>query len=208
VTKVNLRGYVSNRRAQQIRPFRSYRPAARPTQAETPRITSARPMKLVSSDGKPCTPPPMGGRYRPRPGTPPSDSDSRFAGALVSCAQERPPGRVHPPRGRPVPPGTQDPPHRRRADVVAEPAQLAVHPAVSPARVLPRQLRHQAADVLAGPRSAGLVWGGPFAGDQPSVPGQKRARRDEPATVQYDRQVPGQRRQDGTVGQSGLGRVT
>jgi hypothetical protein len=41
---------------------------------------------------------------------------------------------------------------------------------------------------------------GPFTGDQPAVPGQQRARRDEPADAQHGRQVPGQRRQDRAVG--------
>src|SRR5215472_10944746 len=38
------------------------------------------------------------------------------------------------PRGRSAPPGAQDPPHGRFADLVTEPGQLAVHPAVSPGR--------------------------------------------------------------------------
>ena len=42
--------------------------------------------------------------------------------AISLRAQERPPGGIHAPRGRTVPAGAQDPPHRRRADVVAESA--------------------------------------------------------------------------------------
>jgi hypothetical protein len=42
--------------------------------------------------------------------------------AISLRAQERPPGRVHPPRGGTVPPGAQDPPYGRRADEVTESA--------------------------------------------------------------------------------------
>src|ERR1019366_406232 len=48
------------------------------------------------------------------------------------CAQERPPGGVQTAGCRPVAPGAQDPPHGRLADLVPEPGQLAVHPAVPP----------------------------------------------------------------------------
>jgi len=69
-------------------------------------------------------------------------------------AQERPPGGVDVPRGRSVSSGAQDPPHGRLADLVTEPGQLAVHPAVPPGRVLPRQPQGQVTDLLAGPRPA------------------------------------------------------
>jgi hypothetical protein len=101
---------------------------------------------------------------------------------------------------RSAPPGAQDPLHGRCADAVTEPAEFAVDSAVSPGGVLPRQSQHQVVDVLAGARSAGPVRVRPFAGDQAAVPGQKRARRDEPAGAQHGWQVPGQCRQDGTIG--------
>ena len=44
---------------------------------------------------------------------------------------------------------------RSRADLVTEPGQLAVHPAVSPGRVLPRQPQHQVADLFASGDLAG-----------------------------------------------------
>jgi len=46
-----------------------------------------------------------------------------IAGQQAVCldAQECPPGGIHVPRGRPVPPSAQDPAHRRFADAVAEP---------------------------------------------------------------------------------------
>jgi len=96
-------------------------------------------------------------------------------------AQERPPGSVHVPRGRRPPPGAQDPPYCHFADLVAEPAQFTVDPAVSPGRILPRQPLYQVADVLAGLRAAGPVRVRPLAGDQPMVPCQQRARADQPA---------------------------
>jgi len=111
-------------------------------------------------------------------------------------ARERPPGSVHVPRGRRPPPGAQDPPRRRVADLAAEPAQFTVHPAVSAGRVLPRQPRYRVADVLAGPRAAGPVRVGPLAGDQPAVPCQQRARADQPAGMQDGWQRPGRHCQD------------
>jgi len=120
--------------------------------------------------------------------------------AIGLRAQERPPGGVHVPRGRPAPAGAQDPPHRRLADSVTEPAQFTVHPAISPGWVLPGKPQYQVADVLASSRSAWLVRVCPFACDQPAVPGQQRPRRDEPMGTQHGWQQPSQRRQDRPVG--------
>jgi hypothetical protein len=91
-------------------------------------------------------------------------------------------GRPRGPRRADRASGTaEDPPDGRRADAVAEAGQLAVHPAVSPRRVLPRQPQHQVADLLAGLRTARPVRVGPLAGDQTVVPGQQRFRRDQSA---------------------------
>ena len=79
--------------------------------------------------------------------------------------------------------------------------------AVSPGWVLPRQAQHEAADLLTGPRTARPVWVRPLACDQLTVPGQQRARCDEPMGAQHGWQQPGLCRQDGPA-QSGLGRVT
>jgi hypothetical protein len=86
--------------------------------------------------------------------------------ALCLGAQEPPPGSIQTTRSWPVAPGAEDPADGRLTDVVAEAGQLAVHPAVSPRRVLPRQPQHQVADLLATPRAAWLVRVGPVAGDQ------------------------------------------
>jgi len=59
--------------------------------------------------------------------------------ALGLGAQESAPGRIQAARSGPVPAGTEDPPDSRLTDPVAEPGQLAVHPAISPRRVLRRQ---------------------------------------------------------------------
>ncbi len=92
--------------------------------------------------------------------------------------------------GRPEPPGAQDPQHRRRADAVTEPGQLAVHPAVPLGRVLLRQPQYEVRISLAGPRAAPPLQGRPFACDQPAVPGQQRTRRDQPMGAQHGWQLP------------------
>jgi hypothetical protein len=96
-------------------------------------------------------------------------------------------------------PGAQDPPYCRLADPVTEAGQPALHPAVSPGRILPRQPQHQLADLLADPRAARPVRVRPRARDQAAVPGQQRAWRDEPACPPR-RWQPGQRGQDRPVG--------
>ena len=64
---------------------------------------------------------------------------------------ECPPGGVQIAGSRPVV-AARDPPHGRLADVVAETSQFAVHPAVAPGRVLPREPQHQGPDLPAGRR--------------------------------------------------------
>jgi hypothetical protein len=54
----------------------------------------------------------------------------------------------------------------------------------------PAQRHHE---LLCGTQATAL-------GDQAAVPGQQRSRRDEPVGAQHSWQLPGQRRQDGTVG--------
>src|SRR5258707_15806907 len=73
--------------------------------------------------------------------------------AISLRAQERSPRSVQVRRDRPAPPGAQDPPYRRLADVGSEPAQFTLHSAVSPGRVLPRQPPYQVTDLLAGSRT-------------------------------------------------------
>jgi len=87
-----------------------------------------------------------------------------------------PPGGVHVRRCRPGPPGAQDPPGRF-ADPVSEPGHLAVHPAVSPGGVLPRQPQCRVADLPASARAARPVRVCPLAGDQAAVPGRRYRRR-------------------------------
>src|ERR1035438_4597101 len=99
----------------------------------------------------------------------------------------------------------EDPPHGRFADLVPELGQFTVHPAVSPGRVLPREPQYQVADLLAGPWAAWPVRIRPLALDQAAVPGQQRARCDEPMGAQHGGQQPGERRQDRSVGPVRLG---
>jgi len=87
-------------------------------------------------------------------------------------AQERPPGGVRVPRRWSAPPGAQDPPHGRLADLVTEPGQLAVHPAVPPCRVLSRQPQPQVTDLLAGSWPTWPARVRPLQFDQAAVPGQ------------------------------------
>src|SRR5262249_26125620 len=63
--------------------------------------------------------------------------------ALRLGPQEPPPGGVQAARSRQVASGAEDPPHSRLADPVAKACQLAVHPAVPPGRVLPRQPQYK-----------------------------------------------------------------
>jgi hypothetical protein len=74
--------------------------------------------------------------------------------SLCLRAQERPPAGVRVGWGWSAPAGAQDRPHGRFADLVSGPGQFAVHPAVSPGRVLLGHPQHQLADLLAGPRPA------------------------------------------------------
>jgi len=61
---------------------------------------------------------------------------------------------------------------------MAEPGQLAVHPAVSPPGIVRRQPQDQFADLRGGRRASRAVRVGPFAGEQAAVPVQQRPRRD------------------------------
>ncbi len=58
-------------------------------------------------------------------------------------------------------PGAHDPPHGRRADLLAEAREFAVHPAVSPGGVLPCEPQHQVLDFLAGLRASRPMGVGP-----------------------------------------------
>ena len=115
-------------------------------------------------------------------------------------AEEPALGGVQAARSRPVPAGAEDPLHSRLADMVAKPGELAVHPPVSPGRVLFRQPQHQVADVRTGPGAARPVRVSPLAGDQTAVPGQQGSRRNQPTVPQRGWQQLGERRKDRPVG--------
>ena len=120
--------------------------------------------------------------------------------ALRLDAEELSPGRIHAARSGPVPPGAQDPPDRRVADLVAEPGQFAVYAPISPPRVLPCQLQRQVSDLPADRWPTPPVRVGPFPGDQAAMPGQQRSRRHQTAPAERAGQQPGQRCQDRPVG--------
>ena len=80
-----------------------------------------------------------------------------------------------------------------------QPRQLALDPAMTPPRVLPRQAQYKLLECCRSGRAAsasppvGVV---PLAGDQPPVPSQQRPRRDwedvPPVTARYQRRQRGQ----------------
>jgi hypothetical protein len=82
---------------------------------------------------------------------------------------------------------------------VAESDKFTLDPAVPPERVLPCQTQHQSPDVVGDRWAARPVGVGPVSGDQSTVPGQQRGRRDDPMGLQRAGQQPGQGRQDGPV---------
>jgi hypothetical protein len=94
--------------------------------------------------------------------------------------QELPPGRSRPARRRVDTRGMQNLPHRGRRDCHAEFRQLAVDPAVSPQRILPRQPDNNASNAPDCRRTARPA---PIAcvvllRGQLAVPGQQRRGRD------------------------------
>ena len=90
--------------------------------------------------------------------------------------QELPPGWARPARRRVDARSTQDLPHRGRRDRDAEFRQLAVDPAVSPQRILPRQPDNKASDAPDYRRTArlALAAGVVLPRGQLAVPGQER----------------------------------
>jgi hypothetical protein len=71
--------------------------------------------------------------------------------------QERSPAGVHRSRCRAEPPGGQDAADRASADVVAQPLQLTVDPAVSPPRVVVCEASDEVADFVVDRWPAGLA---------------------------------------------------
>jgi hypothetical protein len=99
------------------------------------------------------------------------------------------------PRRGAHPSPAQDPLHRRGPDPVPQPRQLALHPPVPPARILPGKpldQRHHRRIYRWPTRPSRIP---PFPPDQPTVPAQQRARRHDPVRAQRRRNHPRQRRQ-------------
>jgi Cysteine-rich secretory protein family len=115
-------------------------------------------------------------------------------------AQKLAPGGVDAARSGLVAAGAEDPPDRRRTDLVAEAGQFTVHAAVAPRGVLRRQPQRQVADVRASPRAARPARIGPLTSDQAAVPGQQGSRRDQSAAPQRGGQQPSQGCQDRAIG--------
>jgi hypothetical protein len=110
-------------------------------------------------------------------------------------AQELPPAGVGVPQRRRW--GSGDgagPADGRGADAMAEFEQLALDPAVAPARVLARHPRHQRGDDVADRWASGPVRVGPPSAQEAPVPAQNRSRGDQAVTAQLRRQPPDQGR--------------
>ena len=90
--------------------------------------------------------------------------------------------------------GGSSPPHP-----VPQAEQLALDAQVPPARVLPRQLLHQRADLVRDRRASRPVRIGPLLADQAPVPGQQGARGYDPVQPQAVGQRPCQGGEYGTV---------
>jgi len=104
-------------------------------------------------------------------------ANGQHAGGLR--AQELPPTRIGVlERCWRDPVAAQDPPDRRGADSVAELEQLALNPAVAPARVLPRHMLHQRGDDVVDGWSSGTVQGPLFAHEM-AMPVQDGVRSDQ-----------------------------
>jgi hypothetical protein len=107
--------------------------------------------------------------------------------ARIRCAWARrnyPPGHRRPLRGG-INPGTREKrPDHAGSDPVAQPAQLAMDPAVAPGRVLCGQSQHQVADLDGDRRPAASARIRPPSTDQVPTPPQQRARLHEQAAPQ------------------------
>ena len=120
--------------------------------------------------------------------------------------QERSLTGVHRSRCRTEPPGGENAADRARANVMAQPHQLALDPPVPPPRVVVCQPSDQAADLVVDRWPAGLARVGPATVQQPPVPSQQGCRGDQPVGPHRRGQQPGQRGQDGLSGQDNRGR--
>jgi hypothetical protein len=97
-------------------------------------------------------------------------------------------------RGRQAP-GAQDAADRRGGDAMAQAAQLALDPLVSPRRVLGGQPHDQSGQAVADRRPARRPGLAPFTGGQTAMPPQDGARGDQPADTQLPGQNPDERGQ-------------
>ena len=93
----------------------------------------------------------------------------------------------------------EDSPDRRGADAVAEFEQLALDPAVSPARVLPRHPHHQRGDDVVDRWATGPVRIGPPSAHELTMPAQDRARGDQAMATQRSGQPPDEGGEDRPV---------
>src|SRR4051794_28082110 len=125
--------------------------------------------------------------------------DGQHAGGLG--AQELQPTRIGVSRWRRWDPvALQDPTDRRGADAVTEFEQLALDPAVPPARVLPRHTLYQRGEDVVDRWPSGPVRVGPSPAYEVAVPAQDGARGDQAVAPQVLGQPPGEGGEDRPVG--------
>jgi len=124
--------------------------------------------------------------------------DGQHAGGLR--AQEPSPTRIGMSRWRRWDPvALQDPTDRRGAEPMAELEQLALDPAISPARVLPGHTLHQCGDDVVDWWSSGPVRIPPLSAHEAAMPAQDGARSDQAMATQRSRQPPDERGEHGPV---------
>jgi len=90
---------------------------------------------------------------------------------------------------------SQDPANGGLAEPIAQPHQLAMHPARAPAGILPAEPKHHLAHLVADRRTASSVRISPLSRYQTTMPSQQRARRDDPRHPHMSRQESRQRGQ-------------
>lgn len=99
-------------------------------------------------------------------------------------AQERSPRGIGLTRTRTNPAGAQDAPNGGLTEAMAQPREFAMNPAIAPAGILPSEPKHDLAYLSADRRSARSIRISPLPHDQTAMPGQQRARSDDPTQPQ------------------------
>jgi hypothetical protein len=188
-TPVNLasRSRIRNRNRLACSPCQSADcgPVAPPTPPSDARSLRARYTRRLASSI-------MKNTYSRRRNTVSTVKKSQASTPCAGAARNSPPGRSHPARRRIQTGPLENGPHRAGPDPVAEPAQLTVNPAATPARILPRQPQHQPAQLRRHRRTTVAPMRSPTPPHQIPMPTQQRLRPHEQHTPPMPRQDPTQ----------------